>query len=311
MALMTNPVGVEIGAKYVIVGPDGTRATFNDPADPDHIGILDGDDGVTGLERAGVRESADELPEADGGVHGPFRYSRLTFTLKGLIDHSNATSGGLYAGLEEAAIRAHRITRLLRATDAMLADAELAWTPSSAPAMRVLFRQQQATRITGRRPKAFIVAGVAEQSEAESQTEYAVTIDLAALVVGGMASPLTSPLASSSATLSGATANVSGTRETWPVITITGPIVNPVIRSLRYARELRFTYTLAAGESLVIDTDPRRRTIRLNGQTSRFSALDWTASTWFALAPGPNELRASASSLSAGSSILVAWRTRG
>lgn len=296
--VITNPIGVEVGIAYTIVGPDGTRAVFNDTADRDFVGFLNGEDGVTGLERGGVRSSIDALPEADGQVHGAFRYEGLSFTLKGIVP-PDASRGGSWV---------QRQAKLLRATNAMRADARLLWTPSSAVPVFVSFRQAQPTRITQRRPKAFLVTGVAERNVVESQDLRFAELTPGAVAVGGFASPLSSPLGSNASSAGALTVTTNGTSEAWPTITITGPITTPTLTNRTLGLTLRFIYSLAAGERLVIDTDPRRRTIRLNDQANRYSALDWTTSTWWPLAPGANELLLGASSYSSGSSIVVAWR---
>src|SRR5213080_746959 len=194
MTAIANPIGVQHGLPYVITGPDGTRAVLNDTTDADFVGFLNPDSGggVTGLERAGVRENADVLPEADGGVHGPFRYDRLAFTLQGLIPPDSPAGADTWLG---------RQAKLLKATNAMRADATLAWTPSEAPPVRVLFRQQQPTRITGRRPKTFLVAGVSEDPNAYSQGLNSAILNPSAGSIGGFASLLTSPLTSSASTI--------------------------------------------------------------------------------------------------------------
>lgn len=289
-----HPLTVEVGRPYAIVGPDGTRASFNDRDDADFVGFLNGEDGITGLERAGVRESADDLPDADGGVHGAFRYSRLTFTLKGLVSHEPL---GALAGWTEAQVRAERISRLMRATDAMRADSLLLWTPSSAPPVRVAFRQQQPTRITGRRPKAFLIAGVSETAAIEAQDTDTLLIPIAETdqqlgTYGGTA-----------------TAVNNGAAEAWPVITIPAGLVNPIITNHRYGRSLVLfsVLGLAAGtETFVIDTDPRRRTITVNG-VPKYSALYWPGSNWFPLGPGDNVLEVTAE---AGNvlNVTVEWR---
>lgn len=298
----TNPIGVEFGAVYELVGPDGTRAVLNNPGDPDFAGFLTGDDAVTGLERAAVRESADVIPEGDGGVHGTFRYDRLAFTLKGIVP-----PGG---GVDELAEWARRQDRLLGATDAMRADGILRWTTSTGTAVQVAFRQQQATRITGRRPKSFLVAGVCERAAVESQAVATTTIPIDAVSSGGLASPMVSPLASTAALAGAATVTNIGSADAWPTFTIAGPITNPSIRSLRFGLELRFLYTLAAGETLVVVTDPSRRSILLNGSPTadRYDALDYLPSSWFPLAPGGNDLRIGAASYSAGASVAVSFR---
>jgi len=298
MAVLLNPIGVEVGLRYVIVGPDGTRAVFNDTTDPDFVGFLDGEDGVTGLERAGVRSSVDSLPEADGQIHGAFRYEGLSFTLKGIIP-PDASNGGSWV---------ERQAKLLRATAAMRADARLFWTPTSAPPVQVSFRQAQPTRITKRRPKACLVTGIAERHVVESQALQSSTLEPGAVTAGGLASPLTSPFASNASSVGAFTVTTDGHAEAWPIVTFTGPITNPSLENRTLGPALRFIYTLGAGETLVVDTDPRRRTIRLNSQANRYSALDWTSSTWWPLLPGANALLLGAASFSAGSSVAVQWR---
>lgn len=291
------PLGTEFGAIYTITGPDGTRAVLNNPLDRDFVGYLIGDDAVTGLERAGVRESSDTLPEADGGIHGIFRYDRLSFTLKGLVDTYT-----------DPALSAIRQAKLLRATDAMGADSTLAWAPTTTPPVMVSFRQAQPTRITGRRPKAFMVAGVAEDPLIYSQAYQLAQVAPSSQAVGGFSSPLRSPLSSNAGIAGQLFVTNAGTRPTWPVITVYGPAVNPVITNFTTGKSLTLNYTLLAGEYLAIDTNPRLRRITLNGTANRYSALDFARSTWWALAAGLNDVRLSFSSYSAGAALTLQWR---
>lgn len=298
MTVITNPLGVEHGLKYVIT-LGGLRAVLNDPTDADYVGFVNPRDGggISGLERAGVRENADTLPEADGGVHGVFRKDRLPFTIGGIIPPDTPAGADTWLG---------RQAKLLAVTDAMSSDAVLAWTPSEAPAVQIGFRQQQPTRITGTRPKTFLVAGVAEDPLIYSQALNSVVLNPAA-GVGGFTSPLRSLLTSSATAAGAITATNAGRSATWPVFTLAGPITNPVITGPTGAK-LAFIYTLATGETLVIDTNPRRRSILLNGTGNRYGALDWTQSTWFALAPGANVINLGAAVFSAGASLTITWR---
>lgn len=292
---LVNPIAVEQGATYVIVSPDGIRAVINDVTDDDYVGNLTAP--PSGLERAGVRESADLLPEADGGVHGRFLRDRLPFTLSGIIPPSNGSQTWQ-----------SRQARLLRATDALEADATLMWTPSSAPPVQVKFREQQPTRITDRRPKTFLVAGVSADPAIYSQALNLQTILPTSVGGGGFASPLTSPLTSSSPPTGAGTVINAGQRKTWPELTFVGPAENPSVRNATLGRGLFLNYTLAAGERLVIDTDPRRRSIRLGGTANRYSALNDDLSAWFYLRPGSNDLRLGFTSWSGAAALEVRWR---
>lgn len=293
-----NPIGVEHGAKYVIIGPDGTRAVINDSADADFVGFVDVDNGgIAGLERAGVREVADVLPEADGGVHGRFLYDRLSFSMNLIIP----PGVGLASWLQRQAM-------LKRATDAMAADALLCWTPSEAPAVQLPFRQQQPTRISGRRPKTALVVGVAEDPLVVSQAEHVQSVAAAGVLVGGFASPMSSPLVSGAPPAGAMVVNNAGNAPSWPVIRLDGPMTNPVVTFVESAGVLAFTYDLKAGEFLVIETNPRRRRVLLNGSGNRYSAYRFAASRWAPLLPGNNNVRLGLDAFSAPAALQVTWR---
>lgn len=290
-------IGLTIGEVYEIVGPRGDRAVLNDPADPDFVGYLAGDGAVTGLERAGVRESADDLPEADGGVHGAFHYTRLAFTLQGLLQ------GGA-PPFHDAQ------DKLLAATDAMRQDARLLWEANGVPVM-VDFRAQQPTRIGGRIPKTFLVAGVSERNVVRSQAENVVeALTGGGSVPSGFSSDLTDPLTSAPGTDGQATATHAGRAErAWPILEVYGPCTNPTLINVTDGnRGLYLIYELLAGEWLTIDTDPRRRSVRLNGGPTRYSALDFARSEWWGLVPGDNAIRVAFNTYSAGAKLRVRWR---
>lgn len=288
-------VGTTIGAVYELLSPSGERAVLNDPADPDFVGYLTGDDAVTGLERASVRESADVLPEADGGVHGAFRYGRLEFTLKGMLDGDTPP----FHDSQD---------KLLAATDAMLANGRLRWTANGVP-LQLMFRQQQPTRITGRIPKTFVIAGVADRNTITSELEKADDALAAATVGGGFSSPLVSPLVSAPSTDGAVDVENEGRARSWPILEVYGPCTNPVLTNLTDGgKAIRLIYTLAADERLVIDTDPRRRSIKLNDQANRYGALDFARSEWWALLPGVNAIRVAFNTYGAGAKLRVRWR---
>jgi hypothetical protein len=85
----------------------------------------------------------------------------------------------------------------------------------------------------------------------------------------------------------------AGTFETPYRVTFTGPLVAPSIEHTGQGRKLEFTGTLAAGETLIVDSLPR--TVLLGGTASRYGWLT-SLSQWFTLDPGPNNLRFTAAS---------------
>jgi hypothetical protein len=110
------PISTEISGVYTLSG-GGWRAVFNDQNDFDYVGPLTD---VTGLDAADMRESAGDLVEADGGIHGAFYLSRRPITLSGrIINHATMLE---------------RRTKLDKARNASLAlrsDASLIWKPSA------------------------------------------------------------------------------------------------------------------------------------------------------------------------------------
>jgi hypothetical protein len=110
------PFATEVGGYYSLVSPAGVQAVFNEPTDPNYVGMLTE---VTGLDSAEVRESANDLPEADGGVHGNFYMSRRPIVLNGSIfGHATVVE------------RNQRMDRARRASMALRADSVLSWKPS-------------------------------------------------------------------------------------------------------------------------------------------------------------------------------------
>ena len=111
------PYAVTFGDRYELVGPDGSRAVFNDDLDPNYVGMITE---VTGLDSPEVRESAQDIVEGDGGVHGNFYFSRRPITMTTRVfGHGSLTE------------RATRIDRARRATIALRADATLKWKPTT------------------------------------------------------------------------------------------------------------------------------------------------------------------------------------
>lgn len=102
---------------------------------------------------------------------------------------------------------------------------------------------------------------------------------------GGLALPLTMPVTVTATTVAGSfTLTNAGSIGTRPVLTITGPVVNPTIVALLPSgavQQLLYSSTLAAGDQLVIDANAR--TAVLNGTASRRRYL---SGPWPEIPPG-------------------------
>jgi hypothetical protein len=110
------PLATEINSVYRLAAPDGAVAVFNDPLDPNYVGMLTA---ITGIDSAEVRESAQDAVEADGGIHGNFYFSRRSIVMDGRVfGHASALE------------RATRLDRARRASMALRGDSTLTWKPS-------------------------------------------------------------------------------------------------------------------------------------------------------------------------------------
>ena len=272
--------GPQYGIPVTLVGPDGTRAVFNNPSDPDYVGMLTN---ITGMDSPEVRESAEDLVEEDGGQHGDFFYGRRPIVVEGMVD--NRPLGPL-AGMSETVVRNNRMTRLQRATNALRSDATMRWLPDGGNEQMVLVRRQQPLRISGGWNKSFQLALVSADyrivSAALHETQFA---------------PSASVLQS--------LRNV-GTTSTLPVLTVFGPATNPTFYNFSAGGALVLNYALAAGHFITLDF--AEKTATLDGVTNIYSAVDFVNSQWWPMVPGDNSIRWNATGTTGSSSLRVNWR---
>lgn len=111
------PLRQETDARYLLIAPDGTTAAINDEFDNDYVGMLTE---ITGIDGTDIRESAEDLTEADGGAHGYFYMGRRSISMSG-------RTFGHVTALE----RDTRLDKLRRATMALRGDAALTWKPAT------------------------------------------------------------------------------------------------------------------------------------------------------------------------------------
>lgn len=288
--------GPQYGVPYVLTGPDGERAVFNNSADADYVGALTD---ITGLDSAEVRESADNLVNADGGIHGCFYYGRRPITMSGSIFNVSSTTE-----------RNTKMTKLQRASNAMRADATLSWTPDGGEAQQIKVRRQQPLRITGGWVKEFQVALVAADPRIYSSQLYSASVVASgAIVPSGRAYSKTYPYnygTYAAATLGTLAVTNSGNAASPPLLVLTGPGTNPSIQNSATGETLSFFTTLAATDTLTVDM--LNRTVYLNSTTSSYSTVDFANSKWWSLQPGLNNINLYWGSYTNGASLSVQWR---
>lgn len=295
----------ELGIPYTLIGPDGTRAVFNDPTDPDFVGYFD-DTGITGLlDTADVREDTDVLTEADGSIQGNNYLARKTGTISGFIWPSPDI---ISVNARETKIK--RASRGLKANEPSV----LTWTPSGGDERRLEVWRQGKVTVQDRRPKKFLIPLATSEPFHSSSALHQQTITPGGTGGdSGFSSPIVSPFSTNFnvADAQGFVIN-AGDAITWPAFAIYGPIQNPTLVNNTTGEEFTLTWTLAAGELLAVDSSPLRRTVILNGTTNRYNAYSANASTntWWSLLPGANDIRVLTQSFSTGAQITVAWRDR-
>ena len=239
----------------------------------EQVASLGGEDAITGLDSPDVRESFADKVESDGGIHGAFFHGRRPITFRGRITASSATE------------RNQKMTRLMRATNALQSDGTITWTPDGGEEQFVRFRKQQPTRFTGGWSKEFFLAVVCADPRI-----YSTTLDTTGdqddatdVSVENQGSALTAP----------------------ELIRITGPGVNPLVSIGEY--RIDFEWTLAGGQFL--DIDVGNRTVLDQSGTNRYSAVNFVTSTWGGLVPGVNICRVDFDSGASGASkIRIDWR---
>lgn len=285
---------VQYGVPYTLTGPDGTRAVFNDPFDQDYVGVLTS---VGGLDGAEVVESAEQLVGMDGGIHGDFFLGRRPISLEGLILNPLST-------IE----RNERMNRISRAAQALRRDAVLSWTPDGMPKQYVAVRTQQPTRFEGGWQKTFQLSLVSADPRIYSYDVHsAQMIASAPATSAGFSFPLRFPLVFVPTAPNGQlVVTNSGTTVTYPILRVQGPVFNPQITNFTTGQSLSLTYSLQTGEYLSVDT--LNRTILLNGESSRYSALDFLNSEWWGLVPGANDIRFNLGQFSIGAFLRLDWR---
>lgn len=286
---------VQLAAKYTLTGPTGVAAVFNDPTDPNYVGVITD---LSGFDSPEVRESADDLVGMDGGIHGDFFYGRRPITMSGIV--LNPTT---------ALDRDQKLDKLSAATDALRANSILNWTDNAGVAKFLTLRRQQPIRFTGAWQKEFQLPMVAADpriySVALNAQEVSASVSDPSTVGRGFDESFDvvyGPMAPNGQLL----VTNAGTTTTFPVLTVTGPGVNPQISNVTTGQAIYLNYTLAAGETLVLDT--LNRTVLLNGTSSRYNALDFTNTSWFGLVPGVNDLRIAFNSFTAPAKLAVQWR---
>lgn len=288
-----------VGLPYIITSPTGARAVLgnNDvaKADPDWVGYLDPDNGVT-ISRQ-IRATSEDLVENDGAEHGDSWHGAASIVMAGILDPNSAPA-------TRDALR----RKLRAATLALRADAKVAYTPPNAALRQWWVRRAQDPTFGSRQPTTFQLQFVSERPYALGDESSQIIVPGSAAGEQGFSSPISSPLSSPLNVAGQAFIYNGGELDTWPRFRIMGPITNPRILSNTLGLELRFLVALGAGEFLDVFPPTPHSRVLFGGVTSMYRAVDRAASRWWKLLPGNNDVRLLATAYSAGASVTVYWR---
>lgn len=92
-----------------------------------------------------------------------------------------------------------------------------------------------------------------------------------------------------------------------PVFDILGPALNPLLKNTTQGRTLGITGSIPAGQHMIIDTDPTKLTVLLNG-VSRKDMI--TAVDYWNLLPGVNAITLDLGGTDTNTRVTVSWTNR-
>jgi len=142
-----------------------------------------------------------------------------------------------------------------------------------------------------------------------SDAESSLTLATTPSYFGTLTFPLTPPFNWQSALNYQTNLAVNaGSIPTWPVITFNGPLTTPGLAYVNTPVAIGYTGVVGAGQSLVIDTRPWRRTALL-GTSSVAGLLTGNPMISLQLQPGSTLMRLSGSDPTGQGSCVIKWRS--
>ena len=262
----------EIYLGYSLDTPLGTLSFNPDPNEGLYLTDL------AGLDGASIRASSQNLPQRDGAyVFDALRGARFP-VLTGEI-----------RVLSTLAARLTTMEQLTQYTDSIRrSDGTLRWTPTGLTERGCTVRLLDAITITGQGVlKTFQIPLIAADSKAYSTTQ-------------------TSTNRTGTGTLSVTT---GGTADTFPVIQIHGPIVNPVVTNTLTGEKLDFTGT-TIGSTAAFNCDCKNETVIDLALANQIAALVPSTSVFFPLyCSAANPLTLAGTGTGANTKLTVTYNT--
>jgi hypothetical protein len=125
----------------------------------------------------------------------------------------------------------------------------------------------------------------------------------------GFSSPITDPFGVTFSAGGAVTAVNAGDMDSWPLLTVRGPIVNPWIVNNTTGLGIRLSVLLGATDMIVVNTKPGQRSVLENGTNAYGAyAANFATNNWWALAQGSNDIRLLSAGFSLGAQLTIQWR---
>lgn len=274
-----------------------------------------GDTGVILNDDLTPSEPFIDIDKASGWDSAPFRETKR--------DHEGVDGGFMDAVFEQGRDVSLTGTVYFNGNPVfpLLDSLKANWAPSNVLVPLYFRSEEVGTRVlfvkplgvkydldTGIRVGATAIQFSAYAEDPRLYTDYlnSYTLTVGATVYTGFGFPLGFPFGFGgvSTTTDSVLLPVGGNRPTPPIMTITGPVVNPYIYNDTTNNVMRFQITLGATDTLVIDT--QYHTVRLGGTSNRRSTL--TLPGWFFLEPGENTIRFRSENATDTGTLLVQYR---
>lgn len=146
--------------------------------------------------------------------------------------------------------------------------------------------------------------------EASEQDEVTVGADIAT-AGGGMSFPISFPMSFAPTMATGATTVTSvGAVPSHFIARLYGPCTGPSLVNTTTGEQITFksSLSLGAGEYVEVDTRERSANWLSDASISRLGDVDFTATSWWRLEPGDNDIRYLPADADAGSEAVVFYR---
>lgn len=243
-------------------------------------------------------------PSAHGSIMAPTYLAgvQLGFTIAGVYEAS-------------ASARQTAEDTLFKVVGSMLdADGSLSFSPHDGGSTRVIRNLRAASTPTiSDNAGPYLIYSVelfSERHVAESDTETDTDSSALTSTGGGLTFPMTFPILFTGSGAGTLTCPNGGNSESYPVLTITGPITNPSITKAGTGERIKLATTIASGET--IEVDLYRRTVKAGGTSSVQSTLDVANTSWFSIPAGGVQLQLSGTSFDSNTKLTAssrdAWR---